>query len=425
MKILWVGNIILPKIYEIKNLENKNFVGGWLEGMSEALLKLENVELIYCYPNYENKQVLEAKRANFSSYGIPMTYIEATKNLDSNSNSIKIFKAILDSKKPDIIHFWGTEFLYSLEFFKIAKKCGYINRCIVSIQGLVGYYANHFEADIPYNVFNSFTLSELKGHCSLKALKKSYIFRGKKETELLKEIKHVIGRTSWDKACVKLINPDVKYYKCNESLREVFYTDSWDYEHCYPYQIFISQASYPIKGFHKVLNAVNLIKDVYPNLKIKVAGQNIFKGNFVKGNTYGNYIKKLINRYSLEKQVIFLDMLSAEEMKRELLKSNLFICPSSIENSPNSLGEAMLLGVPCIASDVGGCGDMLKNNIEGYVYPFNESYKLAYYIKKVFDNPELALKLGMNASNRAKLTHNRDINNNVLYTIYESLLTND
>ena len=59
-----------------------------------------------------------------------------------------------------------------------------------------------------------------------------------------------------------------------------------------------------------------------------------------------------------EDQFEFEGFLSAEKMKRLLLESNVFVCPSSIENSPNSLGEAMLLGVPCVASDVGGIADM-------------------------------------------------------------------
>ena len=56
----------------------------------------------------------------------------------------------------------------------------------------------------------------------------------------------------------------------------------------------------------------------------------------------------------LEDKVSFLGPLNAEQMKAEYLRSNVFLCPSSIENSPNSLGEAQMLGVPCVASYVGG-----------------------------------------------------------------------
>lgn len=422
MKILWVCNVILPRIYKIKGEENKNHAGGWLEGMSDSLLNQKDVELVYCYPIFDKDSVLEVKKDNFFSYGIPMKYKEAVKTLNETSDAVKIFEKILKKENPDIIHFWGTEFLYSLEFYKVVKKYGLVERSIISIQGLVSVCAKHFDAGLPSKVLRKSTLSELKGNCSLKAIKKSFEFRGEKEKELLKSAKYVIGRTSWDKACTKLMNPNINYYKCNESLRGIFYHGEWKFENCTPYQIFISQASYPIKGLHKVIEALSYIKDYYPKLVVKVAGQNIFEGNKIKGNTYGNYINTLLREYKLEKNVEFLGMISAEDIKKNLLESNLFICPSSIENSSNSLGEAMLLGVPCIASDVGGCADMLTNKEEGYIYPFEETYKLAYYIKEIFDDASLAKKLGIAARKKANITHNREENNKNLYNIYKSFI---
>jgi len=68
----------------------------------------------------------------------------------------------------------------------------------------------------------------------------------------------------------------------------------------------------------------------------------------------------------------------------QYLQSNLFICPSSIENSPNSLGEAQLLGVPCLASYVGGVPDMMKGAEEN-MYRFQETEMLADKICNIFD----------------------------------------
>ena len=70
-------------------------------------------------------------------------------------------------------------------------------------------------------------------------------------------------------------------------------------------------------------------------------------------------------------------MLSEQQMLDYLLKSNVFVQTSSIENSTNSLGEAMLIGMPCVASNVGGTSDMLKDKNEGYLYPFGDYNLLA------------------------------------------------
>ena len=59
----------------------------------------------------------------------------------------------------------------------------------------------------------------------------------------------------------------------------------------------------------------------------------------------------------MEDKIEFLGRLSAEGMKQAYLDANVFVMPSTIENSPNSLGEAMLLGVPCVAADVGGVAE--------------------------------------------------------------------
>ena len=84
---------------------------------------------------------------------------------------------------------------------------------------------------------------------------------------------------------------------------------------------------------------------------------------------------------------MFTGNLNAEQMKSEYLNANVFVCPSSIENSPNSLGEAQILGTPCIASYVGGVMDMMKGN-ERNLYRFEEVSMLAAKICRIFANAD-------------------------------------
>ena len=108
-------------------------------------------------------------------------------------------------------------------------------------------------------------------------------------------------------------------------------------------------------------------------------------------------------------------------MKKEMLEANVFVSPSTIENSPNSVGEAMLLGVPVVSSGVGGVMDLLKHGVEGFVYQSDAPYMLAYYVGRIFDDINLAIRLGKAAHARANITHDYEKNLRELLEIYNEI----
>ena len=131
---------------------------------------------------------------------------------------------------------------------------GIIDRAVIHIQGLISICAKHYFADIPpkYLMLNN------RKELNLREKKIVYEKRGKCEIESIKRVRHVIGRTDWDEACVKAINPQVDYHFCDEILRNVFYKNAgtWDSNVCQKHSIFIGQVHYPIKGFHYLLRAL-------------------------------------------------------------------------------------------------------------------------------------------------------------------------
>ena len=107
-------------------------------------------------------------------------------------------------------------------------------------------------------------------------------------------------------------------------------------------------------------------------------------------------------------------------MVAELKRCNVFICPSSIENSPNSLGEAQLTGVPCIASYAGGIPDFAAGGA-ALLYRFEETEMLAAHVCSVFRDPELAEKLSAAAAKAAAERHNRDTICEEMMRIYREI----
>lgn len=119
--------------------------------------------------------------------------------------------------------------------------------------------------------------------------------------------------------------------------------------------------------------------------------------------------------------VRFTGILDEKQLCWQYLQSNVFVCPSSIENSPNSLGEAMILGVPCVVAYVGAIPDLLEHQEEGFLYPVDAPYMLANYVCEIFTNDELALQFSAKAREHAMRTHDANINNDTLIRIYREL----
>lgn len=422
MKVLWMCNRLLSRVYELQGkIKNIPSTGGWLEGLSDSLLKSKDVDLICVFLLSDITKMEYRKKDNFSYYLIPATQKEIMSGDTSAVSYRELLKKVIVDENPQVIHLFGTELKASWIATQICKELGIVEKVVVSIQGLVSVYSEHYFDGFDTGWKNICTIQELKNATNMRKDQRGYFLRGKLEIDTLQNVKNVIGRTDWDKGIVNLINPHVRYHFCNETLRREFYTDEWSYRSCKPHSIYISQASYPIKGFHMFLQALQYVVKRYPDTIVNVAGNNRFGSNIVKGSGYYLYLQHLMKLYNVEKNVNFLGAIDAASVKKKLLESNVYVSPSNIENSPNSLGEAMLLGVPCITSDVGGVKNLIDHGTEGYVYPYNEYYMLAYYVIQVFDMQEDVEKISYNARKHAKTTHNPDANQQTLMDIYHEI----
>ncbi len=411
MKIFMLCNVAVPIVSELEGKDICVF-GGWLDDVTRFLIK-EN-ELTICYMSDSNTYSVSGKN----------TYVGFVE-----TEAEKVISKLLNDNSYDLFHIWGTEYLHSYICVSILEKKNMLNRCVVSLQGIVSVYAHHYTEGITSEYLVSRKVRDyLFGNTILEGLR-SFKQNGKYEKELLKKVKHVIGRTKWDKACLRNINENAVYHFCNENLRECFYESNtvWDIDKCNKYSIFVSQCSYPIKGFHYLLETMPLILDKYPEAKIVTTGEDfmsLFGWKKYRLDTYRKYLNDLIVKNNLNNKIEFRGILSAEEMRKEYLSANVFVCPSSIENSPNSVGEAMLMGCPVVASYVGGIMDMLEKDKEGYLYQTSSPEMMAYYIMKVFENSDRTIQISKNARIRAENTHNRTANNNRLLDIYQEIIHN-
>lgn len=378
-KILWLCNIVLPDFSQEFGIKRNNF-GGWMTGMLHGMEKEEGIEVSLCFPIIDKGRLKEGRRNGHDYY----TFLCDMDAVTYSGGLIKQFEKILEKSRPDVIHIWGTEYPHTAAMLLACRKKGMLERAVVNIQGLASVCAKRYLAGIP----KEYRGWKAEGGMSMEEERRRFEERGKCEEESLRLARHVIGRTDWDRACAEAVNPQVHYHFCNEILRDIFYeyAGCWEYGACRKHSIFVSQASYPIKGFHYLLEALPVVVRKYPDTQVYVAGANAWD---TKGkNPYSQYIIERMEGLGLTERVTFLGNLDEAQMVLQYRNANVFVSASVIENESNSLSEAKMLGVPSVASFVGGVVSRIETGEDGFLYPYDEPFLLAYYINRIFENKD-------------------------------------
>lgn len=409
MRVLWVSNILFPEADSLLGHSPSGLKssGGWLLSAARELSLREGIELhVACPARVERIVKVQGEHIVYHLFnglqpsGEPLT--GDCPALDA------VFADILSGVNPDIVDVHGTEYAHNLSCIRAAAG----RRCVVTIQGLIFASVPHFRDGLDRRTI---FLHGRPFHKGILHDERVFARRAGPEKELLRKATDFIGRTGWDREQTAGINPGARYHHCDETLREEFYSGCWEYSKCLRHSIFTSQGTYPVKGLHQLLKAMPAILREYPDAMLFVGGGNILESR----GEYARIIAWMLRSLYLEDHVRFTGNLDAHAMKDRLLRSNVFVCPSTIENSPNSLGEAQLLGVPCVASRVGGIPTMIPDPMCGTMYPFEDTGELARLVCEVFacgdfDNTHMR--------DIARRRHAPRANCNRLIDIYKSLI---
>lgn len=427
-KVLWICNIMLPVIAKELHLPYSNREG-WLSGIFDEITEGRgsgDIELSICFPVGKGERFGDLTVRGVQCYG----FCENLNTPEKYDDGLEAeFQEILKKAGPDMIHIFGTEFPHALA---AARAFGKPEKTLIGIQGLCSEIAGVYMAGLPKETVRKATFRDRVKKDSLKQQQEKFYLRGRHETEAIGLAGHITGRTGFDREKTAKINPAARYYPMNETMRSSFYEGKWQSASCQKHSIFLGQGDYPLKGFHFLLQAMPLILEKYPDAVLYVAGNSVISCRTLKDRlklpAYGRYLLALIRQYQLTDKVILTGRLSEEEMKQRFLKSHVFVCASVLENSPNTVGEAMLLGVPVTASDVGGIPDMMTDGKEGLLFESGSPQAIAGAVMAVFDDTPgedgrtLAERLSENAGKRARNSHDGKKNYQRLLEIYGSIL---
>ena len=417
MTILWTTNLPICAMAKELGVPTGG-LGGWMEQVYNELYGNPTVKLVVV-TSWNTKKTRKKIDGNVVYYAIPGG--DAYAKFDANKVAgAKAVKEIIETERPDLMHFWGTESQLGLAFSRAGKDIP----TIVYIQGVMKSVVEHyFEATSKKELQRATTFYDIaKGRCINKTFRK-LIKKAKTEQEILRRSGNIICDNHWCEAVCKAINPKLHIYKQNLPIDEVFkeglLLDQKER------QIFCASPYAPFKGLQVLLKAIKIVKEKYPDVIVRIPGgfkkvPKTFREK-LRYDTYSNAINKLIAKWGLSDNICNIGGLSRKEMANEMRKSSLFVQCSTVENHSSTMREALYTGIPCVVSNVGCAAEYIRHGQNGFLYRNNEPEVLAYYIMYIFENTEEAKRIG--EAGRESIERKYQTNENCsTISIYEDVL---
>ena len=415
MRVLWIVNMVLPKLAEKLNIPHGTS-GTWMYDISERLSFYDDVELFIACVHGEEFQKIKVD--NITYYCLPGN---GKSMMFYNKEYETLWEKIYEEVKPDIVNIHGTEYTHPLSFVRKFPNA----KTVVSLQGVIKRIkdVDLIELNL-FQVIRYRTLREwlhFNGMIEMNLLHKK---NAKSEEEILNSVNYVMCVDSWHRAMALDINPRAKCFYINYNLRDGFYTsEKWSLENIERHTISTNPGGTPLKGLHNLFRAIAIVKDFYPDVKVKVPGMKQENGKLAKTSGYAMYLYNLIEELDIAENIEFLGSQTEEEMLNNMLHSHIQVVPSAIEGPSLVLREGMHLGVPTIATFRGGMADFVDDKVNGFLYDYQEYPYLANRIMQIFENDDLANTLSKNAIAKAESAHDREKNAKDYYDMYKIILS--
>lgn len=415
MKVLWLCNTLFSE-NSIKGTTS------WLQPLAESIHLTGEVEIL----NISYGKVKQTEQKNFNGirqWVIPKDGV--TKNGQvANKKTCLAVASIIENENPDLVHIWGTE-----SFWCSIYSQGYIKKNVVlDIQGLLFACNDYFYGGLSIiEIIKSIHLKEiLMPWRTLFFKKKVFYKRGIEEKKNLINFQYISYQSTWVKNQVFQLNTNARYFETKIMLRENFYdTSEWKYKKDISAPVIFSSCSAAVtyKGLHVLIKAVYILKKKkYPNILLRLAG-NINVGNKLKDG-YSIFLSKLIKDLELQENVIYCGSLNATQLIEELQQSNVCVVPSFVESYCLAFAEAMIVGVPTVASYTGAMPELAEHRKEALFYNSSDYVTCAAYIDELIQNEELASNISVNARKRRYKENNPfDVVNNQI-SIYKKVIEN-
>jgi len=266
--------------------------------------------------------------------------------------------------KPDILQVQGTYIItylvYALFSFNGVKK-------IINIYGLMFMESKFIKEDL-LNEFHKYILIYFEKYA-------------------LSRFSNIIVESKYIKKIIqKMTNSNVYIVPDGIDIEKVQVNRSNEKKS----DIFLISRLVELKGIDLLIEAVFIVKNKYPKIKVFIAGNGVSI----------NQLKKLTINLKLESNISFLGVISDEEKYQYYKSSKIVVVPSRWDCSPISIFEGLGVGKPVIASSNTN-SEILEDGVNGYIFESDNVQDLACKIEILLDNKKLRKEMEVSALKKA------------------------
>ncbi len=346
----------------------------WIMNLSKALAENKEVELhlLTSSPWVTGSQTVkrDGMYIHVIKSGIPFIHRGWPGNfvLDALTGfalESKKLCAELNRIRPDIVHAHGTEREYALT----AMRSGF--PYLISIQGIVA----EFKKTDPSRNFD---------------------IMAPQEELAVKRCRYFTCRTHFDSGFIRRLNPSAKIFDIPEAMNPLFWAGAWD--HPSGQRILFVGGGEFRKGLHELIEAAGSVAKEIPGVSIDAVGNCSPERR--------KTLQEMADGCGVE--IRFHGFQSSGEIAKLHRQCRLFVLCSSNENSPNTLAEAMVSGMPCVAYNVGGVSSMVEDGKTGLLVKPHDIEALASAVAELLVDKEKAKRLGQAAADFARPRNHPD-----------------
>lgn len=322
-------------------------------------------------------------------------------------------KKIVKEKKIDIVHIHNTFPLISPSIYSVSKKAGVkVVQTVHNFRLLCPAATFARDNKICEDCVNKGLLNSIKHNCyrnsKLQTIIAASMLKFNRIIGSYKKVDAYIALTEFNKEKLSSLIPKEKIFVkpnfCEKPSIPIVPIEEREYF------MFLGRLD-KLKGIDLLVEAWKDIK--YEELLVVGTGPE------------EEYLKSFIKENNM-KNVKLVGFKKKDEAMKLLSKAKALIVPSQwYEGFPMTIVESFSIGVTVIAGDIGNIGTIIKSNVNGIIYKYNEYSDLSEVINKVKNDYNILKKLSKTAKNEFILKYSNNINYELLISIYRKSIDKD